>query len=185
MDKHFPHHHQYHKLFNRNNIKNSYSCMGNMATIISGHNVKILNPAPAEHPRTCNCRRPNTCLLSEKCLTKCVVYKVTVTAPPKSVRHYYGLTEGPFKSNGTLYTMQHPINARRCDVCLTEKMVIATANPATMLSKRAEIVSPCRPPCQILIREYSGRPHLNSEIPPAFNTWAIFLFPLFVMNCIF
>ena len=182
VDKHFPQHHRYHKLFNRNNVKTSYSCMGNMATIISGHNAKILNPAPTEDPRTCNCKRPDTCPLSGKCLTKCVVYKATVTAPPKPVRHYYGLTEGPFKTRYYNHTnsfrnksykndtelskyiwdlqdssQQYQIEwdivhhaapykcgTRRCDVCLTEKMVIATANPATMLNKRAEIVSTCR-----------------------------------------
>ena len=60
LDKHFPHHHQYHKPFNRNNVKTSFSCMGNMATITSGQNAKILNPAPPEDPRTCNCGRPDT-----------------------------------------------------------------------------------------------------------------------------
>ena len=33
---------------------------------------------------------------------------------------------------------------RRCDVCLTEKMVIATADPESMLNSRTEIVSTCR-----------------------------------------
>ena len=33
---------------------------------------------------------------------------------------------------------------RRCNLCLTEKMVIATADPVSMLNKRAEIVSTCR-----------------------------------------
>ena len=33
---------------------------------------------------------------------------------------------------------------RRCDICLSEKAVIATANPLTMLNKRAEIISTCR-----------------------------------------
>ena len=33
---------------------------------------------------------------------------------------------------------------RRCDVCLAEKVAIATANSATSLNKRAEIVSTCR-----------------------------------------
>ena len=97
VDKHFPHQHRYHKLFNGNNVKTSYSCMVNMATIISSRNAKILHRAPTEDPRTCNCRRPDTCPLSSKCLTKCVVYKATVTAPPKPVRQYYVLTEGPFK----------------------------------------------------------------------------------------
>ena len=104
VDKHFPHHHRYHKLFNRNNVKNSYSCLSNMATIISGHNAKVLTPAPPENPRTCNCRTPDNCPLSGKCLTKCVVYRATVTAPPKPVQHYYGLTEGPFKTRFNSHT---------------------------------------------------------------------------------
>ena len=122
------------------------------------------------------------CPLSGKCLTKCVVYKATVTAPPKPVQHYYGLTEGPSRTcynshthsfrtesckNDTelskyIWDLQdsnrqyqiewgivhlaapYKCGTRRCDVCLTEKMVIATANQATMLNKRAEIVYTCR-----------------------------------------
>ena len=34
--------------------------------------------------------------------------------------------------------------SRRCDLCLTEKMVIAAANPNTTLNKRSEIMSTCR-----------------------------------------
>ena len=34
--------------------------------------------------------------------------------------------------------------SRKCDLCLTEKMVIATADPTTMLNKRSELVSTCR-----------------------------------------
>ena len=144
-----------------------------MATIISGHNAKVLTPAPTENPHTCNCRTPDNCPLtcSGKCLIKCVVYKATVTAPPKPVRHYYGLTEGPFKTryyshthsfrtksckndtelskyirdlqdNKQQYQVKWDIvhlaasykcGTRQCDVCLTERMVIATAIPATML----------------------------------------------------
>ena len=35
---HFPHHHRLHEICNKNNIKVSYSCMPNMAAIISKHN---------------------------------------------------------------------------------------------------------------------------------------------------
>lgn len=35
-------------------------------------------------------------------------------------------------------------SAIRCDLCLTEKMVIAAADPITMLNKRSELVSTCR-----------------------------------------
>ena len=41
IDKHFPKGHALHKLFNRNTVKVSYSCMNNMASIISGHNAKF------------------------------------------------------------------------------------------------------------------------------------------------
>ena len=43
VDKHFPKSHKHYKIFNRNNLKVSYSCKTNMANIIKSHNQKILN----------------------------------------------------------------------------------------------------------------------------------------------
>ena len=71
VDKHFPKHHRCHKLFDRNNVKCSYSCMNNMASIISSHNAKVLAPAPEQASRTCNCRQPQNCPLNGHCLTEC------------------------------------------------------------------------------------------------------------------
>ena len=42
IEKHFPIRHKFRKLFNRNNLKVSYSCMRNMKTIVNSHNKKIL-----------------------------------------------------------------------------------------------------------------------------------------------
>jgi len=42
IDKHFPKSHVLHKIFNRSNVKVSYSCTGNMSSIIKSHNAKIL-----------------------------------------------------------------------------------------------------------------------------------------------
>ena len=39
---------------------------------------------------------------------------------------------------------EYSINSKRCDLCLTEKLMIATANKATLLNKRSEIASKCR-----------------------------------------
>ena len=47
IDKHFPSHHKFHKLFNRNNVKLSYSCMPSMKNVIQKHNSKIM-----EDPKT-------------------------------------------------------------------------------------------------------------------------------------
>ena len=38
LDKHFGRNHKYHKIFNRNNVKISDSCMDNVKNIISSHN---------------------------------------------------------------------------------------------------------------------------------------------------
>ena len=185
VDKHFPRHHPYSKLFNRDNLKCSYSCMQNMGAIISAHNTKVLTSSTAATPpaRTCNCRKPLECPLNGNCLAKCLVYKATVTAPTKSTKHYYGLTEGEFKTRYNLHTRSFrddteaqtelskyiwelkrstpPLSAnirweiikhaapyrcgsRRCDLCLTEKMVIAAADTSSTLNKRSEIMSTCR-----------------------------------------
>ena len=41
LKKHFPASHVLHKIFNKNTVKSSYSCM---KTVISPHNKSILNP---------------------------------------------------------------------------------------------------------------------------------------------
>ena len=78
-----------------------------MATIISSHDAKILNPAPAEDPRTYNCRRPEM-----PYQVKCIMYKATVTAPAKPVGHNHLLTEGPFKTS--YYSHTHSFQAKSC-----------------------------------------------------------------------
>ena len=42
VDKHFPKDHKLRKIFNRNTIKISYSCMNNTKQIIDNHNKRIL-----------------------------------------------------------------------------------------------------------------------------------------------
>ena len=70
LDKHFPQRHKYRKLFNRNNVKVSYSTMPNMKAIIAGHNKNVLKEQDQENERRCNCRNPNECPLNGHCLTK-------------------------------------------------------------------------------------------------------------------
>ena len=65
-NKHFLQHHKYHKLFNRNNVKISYSCMQNMVSVIRNHNTSSLkDPTPTDiKERSCcqkpECQLPNT-----------------------------------------------------------------------------------------------------------------------------
>ena len=100
IDTHFHRGHKYHKLFNRKNVKVSYSCMKNMGAIIAAHNTNILTaqPASTEPTRLCNCTGSDPCPLDGKCLTESIVYKATVSAPSTSDKVYYGLTANTFKT---------------------------------------------------------------------------------------
>ena len=44
--------------------------------------------------------------------------------------------------------------SKRCDLCLTEKLLIAKADPRTLLNKRSEIVSKCRHRNKFLLKGF-------------------------------
>ena len=66
LSKHFSKVHQMHKIFNKNNVKISYSCMSNISSILSTHNKNILNPKQTSFG--CNCRNKDNCPLDCECL---------------------------------------------------------------------------------------------------------------------
>ena len=99
LDKHFPPHNKYHKLFNRNTVKISYSCCPSIGAIISTHNKTILNSAHNQtEPLRCNCR--NECPMDRTgdCRSANVVYKATVTTDDEgSSKEYIGISATEFK----------------------------------------------------------------------------------------
>ena len=99
LGKHFPKTHQLHKLFNRNNVKVSYSSLPNFKSVINGHNKNILNEQ--EKPSPCNCRDKTSCPLKESCQHKNLVYSCKVSTPDlkQNHPHYIGLTEHTFKDS--------------------------------------------------------------------------------------
>ena len=184
IDKHFTKRHKFHKLFNRNNVKVSYSSMPNINAIINGHNKKVLSEKRSQNERSCNCRNPELCPVNGKCLTPEVMYEATVTSdlPRYEARIYKGITERFFKernkehkqsfnnpgkktdsklseevwrikeAGGTpLVTWKilkksktYNPQAKRCALCLTEKLAIAEHEGKDILNKRSEIVAKCR-----------------------------------------
>ena len=101
ISKHFPKEHKYHKLFNRNTIKVSYSCLPNMKSIIIGHNNKILNEEQQENindkKKQCNCRNKDECPLNGSCQIESIIYKAIVSTDEQDFE-YIGSTEKSFKS---------------------------------------------------------------------------------------
>ena len=48
LEKHFPRHNDLHKIFNKNSVTVTYSCMGSVSSIIASHNHKVLRPQNSE-----------------------------------------------------------------------------------------------------------------------------------------
>ena len=80
LSKHFPRNHTMHKIFNRNTVKISYSCLRNISSIISSHNRNILSPK--QQSFGCNCRVKNECPLNGECQTPSVLYRAMWLTTP-------------------------------------------------------------------------------------------------------
>ena len=98
VEKHFPGDHTFHKIFNRNIIKVSYSCMPNIKSAINSHNRKIPHPPVKSKSRTCNCIKKTDCPLQEKCLIKQALYQADISSENFQTKIYYGISETKFKT---------------------------------------------------------------------------------------
>ena len=94
IDKYFPQHPKYWKLFNTNNLKISYSCMPNMTSAIRNHNTCLLkNPTPTDIKES-SCRQKAECPLDKKCLSGYLVYNASVYwLDTNKTKSYYGTCE--------------------------------------------------------------------------------------------
>ena len=101
--------HKYHKIFNRNNVKISYSCMNNLTNIIGSHNKKVTNFDNETNGKRCNCRNKSKCRLDNKCLTNKTVYKPEVKTNDGindlSTKVYFDISKTEFKSRYNNNTM--------------------------------------------------------------------------------
>ena len=97
-----PDHPHLSKLFNKRNLRLSYSTMPNLGNIIARHNHKVLRDfKKLSQPLrpTCNCRSKPNCPFNGQCLTESVVYQanVTVTGAVNDTKYYVGISSGSFK----------------------------------------------------------------------------------------
>ena len=103
LSKHFPRNHTMHKIFNRNTVKISYSCLRNISSIISSHNHNIL--WPKQKSFGCNCRAKNEWPLNGECQTPSVIYRADVINNSNDQeKFYFGLADTTLKK-GTEITL--------------------------------------------------------------------------------
>jgi len=100
IKKQFPRHHKFHKIFNKNTVKISYSCMPNIKSIINAHNKRILSPAIVEqNNKTCNCIKKDLCPMNNNCLASNIIYQASITSNLENYTEkvYIGLCATTFK----------------------------------------------------------------------------------------
>ena len=102
LEKHFPKRHKMSKIFNRNTVKISYSCMPSMKAVTNRHNKKVLKKQNEnqEPVRTCNCKNPEECPFDGICLERDVQYVAEVKSdlPNYGVKVYKGITSTEWKT---------------------------------------------------------------------------------------
>ena len=99
IKKHFPKEHKFHKIFNRNTLKLSYSCMPNIKTKINAHNREILRNTPSKSTKHCNCQQKENCPMNVACLKENLVYYATISCNDNNYQPklYEGSCETSFK----------------------------------------------------------------------------------------
>ena len=92
-------------MFNKNNVKVSYSCMPNIDAIISSTNKAKLRQDTEKGQtdgKPCSCAKDKTCPVGNKCKTRSVVYEATIHHDNTKVK-YIGMTGNEFKDRYTAH----------------------------------------------------------------------------------
>lgn len=94
VNKSFLKGHTLRKIFNRNTLKMSYSCMNSVKQIINVHNNKLLQEDRTgakvhTNANTRNFRKKNKCPLNGKCLQFSVIYQAIMTCTTNNSAHFH------------------------------------------------------------------------------------------------
>ncbi len=188
IDKHFPPEHKLHKIFNRNSVKVSYSCMPNASSIIKSHNKKILESQPESRTPKCNCRDQDACPLKGECLIdniRCLFSRGNKQQKQRTEKlhrpHSTDVQRQPLykhrnslryrtKANNTeLFKYVWSLRDKNIDaeirwcildkvLCFTEKYHIFFHKEGELLNKKSEILSNCRHKNKFLICNFKETP---------------------------
>ena len=97
VDECFPQGSKLRKIFNRNNMKISYSGTPNIAKIINAKNSRNIEKDEKITEKSCSCPKNGVCPLGKKCLFKNIIYNATITSGGKD-SNYVGMCSTDFKS---------------------------------------------------------------------------------------
>ena len=118
LAKHFPRGHRLNKIFNKNTVKLSYSCLPNVASILNNTRSQRTEK---ETNKMCNCRDSAKCPIGGECLKTAVVYEATLQTE-NSQFQYIGLTEHTFKRRYNAHTSSFRHESQRLSTELSKKV---------------------------------------------------------------
>ena len=103
------------KLFNKNNLKLSYSTNANLDQIINSHNKKVLSKTISEASvKKCNCQGGiQTCPVEGECLLIDNIYEATVIAENIDTKQYDGSATTTLKKINSNIKNDFKISSRR------------------------------------------------------------------------
>ena len=163
IDKHFPKDKKLSKIFNRNTINVSYSCLPNVQQTFANNNHRLLQlhriKESTQDSKLCTRRQKSSCPLDGKCLTKCVVYEATVTETTSSNQEtYIGLTENQFKTRFNLHKSSFKLEHKRTLTTLRDhvwklKKKYINFNIKRQVVKRVKPFAPSNKVCGLCLQE--------------------------------
>ena len=103
LDRHFRKQYRLYKIFNRNNVKVSYSCAENMCNFISCHNKILLNSRTGII-KSLHSINKDECRLNGQCLSQGIAYKCITSTSINPDKTYLGIAEGDFKKRCNNHT---------------------------------------------------------------------------------
>ena len=114
----------------------------------------------SQDSKLCNCRQKSSYPLDGKCLTKCVVYKATVTETTSNNQETYkGLTENEFKTRFNLHKPSFKLEHKRTSTTLSDhvwklkKENINFNNFTWQVVKRVKPFAPSNKVCGLCLQE--------------------------------
>ena len=159
VDNNFPPGSKLHRIFNRNSLKISYSCMDNMQSIINKHNKMILNKQQDRPAARCNCRVKKDCPLPNQCTITNVVYEAKLESSNKK-QTYIGLTSNMFKTRYSQHKLSLTNRTYKNSTALSrEKWKLEDSKPriphkvSWRILKRSSPYSPITKTCPLCLWE--------------------------------
>ena len=152
--------HSLRKIFNKNKVKISYSCMPNIKQTIDNQNkqkLRLFNNSATKNKESkpCNCRKKDECPFDGNCLQAAVIYQPKVTRTDNNTHETYaGLTKKGFKMRYRNHTASFRNIASRKSTELSKYVwslkdnninhvitwqIIARAKPYNSASKRCNL----------------------------------------------